>query len=357
MLLAYAVIFVGGSLITRRLKLLALAATFWVAIATGLGILAASGHCMTANWAFAPVCGLDYWRVIVLSPELMIFLFFMITDPKTTPSGQVGRVLFGLLVAIASTLLMAPQVDEFGTKVGLLSGLVLICALRPLIDRLVPEPKSAADDVRRVAARLARPIPLVAAAVAVLAVGSGIVLAGTPSRGVSVPGTTEALNRPPGAIDPTTLPAITVHQDVTDFDSTLTASGLGAVVVVLGQNLELENQALLRRDDALLPQIDHGDRLAQMQGALADARASGRTTIVHYRFDSIDASLLVPFGAQTGLSLGLHGRGSATTETYDANGALVASTNAPFDQVFAVRRATGARWLNVGVLPPSPAGS
>ena len=356
MIAAYAVILVGGSLITRRLKLLALAATFWVGLAIGLGILAASGHCMTANWAFAPVCGIDFWRVIVFSPEVMIFLFFMITDPKTTPSGQVGRVAFGLLVAVVSTLLMAPQVDEFGTKVGLLSGLVIICAFRPLIDRIVPEPRSTADDLRRVAARLARPLPIAAAIVAVLAVGAGIVLAGTPSRGVAVPGTTEALNRPPGAIDPATLPAITVRQDVTDFDSTLTATGLGPVVVVLGQNLELENQALLQRDDALLPQIDHGDRLTQMQAALADTRATGRATITHYRFQTIDASLLVPFGAQTGLSLGLHGRGTLTRETYDASGTLISSQTEPFDLVFAVRRATGARWLNVGVLPPSPAG-
>jgi Na+-transporting NADH:ubiquinone oxidoreductase subunit NqrB len=356
MILAYAVILVGGTLITRRLKLLALAATFWVAIAAGLGVLAASGHCMTANWAFAPVCGFDYWRVIVTSPELMIFLFFMITDPKTTPTGQVGRVLFGLLVAIVSTLLMAPQVDEFGTKVGLLAGLVIVCAARPLLDRIVPEPRSTADDVRRLAATLARPIPVVAAIVALLAVGAGIVLAGTPARGTVAPSTTEALNRPPGAIDPATLPAITVHQDVTSFDSTLTATGLQPVVVTLGQNLELENQALLRRDEGLLPQIDHGDRLAEMQRALAAARASGRATLVHYRFDSIDASLIVPFGAQTGLSLGLHGRGTAVRETYDATGALVSTQTAPFDQVFAVRRATGARWLNVGVLPPSAAG-
>ena len=89
---AYAVILVGGLLITRRLKLLALAATYWLALAAGLGLLAASGHCMTANWAFAPVCGADYWRVIVTSPEVLIFLFFMITDPKTIPTG-IGRVV------------------------------------------------------------------------------------------------------------------------------------------------------------------------------------------------------------------------------------------------------------------------
>ena len=36
---------------------------------------------------------------------------------------------------------MAPQTDEFGTKVGLLAGLVVMCAARPLLDRLLPEPQ------------------------------------------------------------------------------------------------------------------------------------------------------------------------------------------------------------------------
>ena len=82
----------------------------------------------------APVCGVDYWRVILASPEVLIFLFFMITDPKTIPAGQVGRVVFGVLVAVTGVLLMAPQTDEFGTKVGLLASLVLVCAARPVLD-------------------------------------------------------------------------------------------------------------------------------------------------------------------------------------------------------------------------------
>ena len=110
---------------------------------------------MTANWAFSPVCGVDFWRVIVTSPEVLIFLFFMITDPKTVPAGRVGRIVFGILVAVASTLLVAPQTNEFGTKVALLSGLVAICAIRPLLERFLPEPKSAADELRGFAARLA----------------------------------------------------------------------------------------------------------------------------------------------------------------------------------------------------------
>ena len=46
-----------------------------------------------------------------------------------------------------------------------------------------------------------------------------------------------------------------------------------------------------------------------MQARLADAAAIGHgPSIAHYQFDSIDVSLLVPFGVQTGLSLGLRRR-------------------------------------------------
>src|SRR4026207_617605 len=126
MVAAYAVIVVGGLLITRRLRLPPLAASFWMTLVLGTGLLAASGHCMTTNWAFAPVCGVDFWRVIVTSPEVLIFLFFTITDPRTIPAGNVGRIAFGILTGVVSTLLMAPQANEFGTKVGLLAGLVVV---------------------------------------------------------------------------------------------------------------------------------------------------------------------------------------------------------------------------------------
>jgi hypothetical protein len=198
----------------------------------------------------------------------MIFLFFMITDPKTVPGGRVGRVAFGTLVAVASVLVMATQSDEFGTKVALLGGLVIMCAARPLIDRLVP------------------------------------------------------VNSVPYHVNTSTLPAITVGQDVIDFDHTLAGAGIQPVLVTLGQNLEIENQALLRRDEALLEAVDHGDRLIQMQTALSDAQASGTTTVRHYQFDTVNVKLLVPFGKQTGLSLGFVSTGTVTVESYDSAGNL-----------------------------------
>ena len=355
MLAAYAVILVGGMLITRRLKLLALAAAFWLTLAGGIGLLAASGHCMTANWAFAPVCGLDFWRVIVTSPEVMIFLFFMITDPKTVPGGQVGRVVFGVLVGVTSVLLMAPQTDEFGTKVGLLAGLVILCAARPLLDRVLPQAGSEADVLRgwttgagpvRTAARLGL------GGIAAAMVGSAIVLAGTSARGTVLPNAAETLNRPLPVVDPTTLPPITVGQDVIDFDHELAGSGIDLVVVSLAQNLELENIALLQRNAALLTAVDHGDRLVEMQARLEQAAAAGSTTVTHYAFDSISVSLLVPFGRQDGLSLGLLGSGTQLEQRYDASGKLLSSSESPFTLTFASRQATRSRWMLVAVLPP-----
>lgn len=359
MLLAYAVILVGGLLITRRLRLLALAASFWLALAAGLGVLAASGHCMVANWAFAPVCGADFWRVVVTSPEVMIFVFFMITDPKTVPAGQVGRVVFGLAVAATSALLMAPQTDEFGAKVGLLAGLVIVCAARPLIDRIVPAPGSARDDLGAVlhgsaaapAAARRIGVGVLAAAVA----GVAIVAAGSPARGTVLPDGVEALNRPAPAVDPATLPPITIDREVVEFDHERAADGMHEVVVALAQDLALESRALLERDEELLAAVDHGDRLDEMLARLGEAEATGSTTVDRYAFDAIHVSLLVPFGQQSGLSLGLTGHGTIVSERYDREGRLEDSETGPFELTFAMRQATGSRWMLVGVLPPTAA--
>jgi len=352
MLAAYAVIVVGGLLITRRLHLLPMAAAFWVGLAIGLGVLAASGHCMTARWAFTPVCGFDFWWVIVSSPEVLVFLFFMLTDPRTIPAGQVGRIAFALLVAAASTLLIAPQTNEFGAKVGLLGGLVAMCAVRPLLDRLFPTAKSVEDDLRAYGGRWLRSgMRAGLTAVAVLALGAGVVLAGTPARGMVLPDVAEVLARVPHDVDPSTLPPITVDQEVADWDHTVAGPDMQRIVLTLAENLELESQALLQHDPSILAAVDHGDRLIEMQARVEEA--SGATMIAHYRFDAIDVRLLVPFGMQTGLSLGFDARGTLVRETYDADGHLRSSESSPFDLTFAMRRATGDRWLNVAVLPAS----
>jgi hypothetical protein len=247
--------------------------------------------------------------VIVISPEVLIFLFFMITDPKTVPAGRVGRIVFALLVAVASVLLMAPQTNEWGTKLGLLASLV-VCAARPILDRLLPDPRSSADDPRRFATRLAtggdpavgiaRGAARVGLIVAVFVIGAGIVAAGTPARGLIVPDTAELLDGVPHDVDPATLPTITV--DVPAWEDTTAGPKAIAqeILVTLAENLELENQALLRGDASILTAVDHGDRLLEMKGRLRDAMTSGKTVIAHYRFDAVHVIVMAPFGVQTG---------------------------------------------------------
>ena len=89
-----------------------------------------------------------------------------------------------------------------------------------------------------------------------------------------------------------------------------------------------------------------------MQGRLSDAEATGTTVIERYQIDDVNVVLLVPFGRQEALSLGLDSTGTVVTEVYDAAGNVRSRSSAPFAKTFVVRQVTGGRWLNVAVLPP-----
>jgi Na+-transporting NADH:ubiquinone oxidoreductase subunit NqrB len=68
------------------------------------------------------------------SGALLLFTFFMISDPKTTPDSRIGRVLFSALVAFGAWYV---QFRLFRTN-GLLWSLAACSALVPLIDRFEP---------------------------------------------------------------------------------------------------------------------------------------------------------------------------------------------------------------------------
>ena len=69
LVLAIALIVVGGFLILRRLHLVGVAVGFWLAFAAGIGVLAASGHTMTAAWHVGPIEGWEFWWLLVSSPR------------------------------------------------------------------------------------------------------------------------------------------------------------------------------------------------------------------------------------------------------------------------------------------------
>ena len=70
LVLTLAVIVTGGLVIVSRLRMLGLVAAFWLTFAACTGLLAASGHCMTARWHVGQVCGGSFWSVLALSPEI-----------------------------------------------------------------------------------------------------------------------------------------------------------------------------------------------------------------------------------------------------------------------------------------------
>ena len=89
--LALAIIVAGGLGILLRLRILGIAVGFWLSFAGCLGRCGVSGHAMTARWHLGPISDGYFWRVLVFSPEILVFLFFMITDPKTIPEGRAAR--------------------------------------------------------------------------------------------------------------------------------------------------------------------------------------------------------------------------------------------------------------------------
>jgi hypothetical protein len=71
------------------------------------------------------------------SGALLLFAFFMISDPKTTPRSRAGRIVFAVLVACGAA---SVQFLMYRTN-GLLWSLVVCSLAVPLIDRLLPGPR------------------------------------------------------------------------------------------------------------------------------------------------------------------------------------------------------------------------
>lgn len=71
------------------------------------------------------------------SGALLLFTFFMISDPKTTPDARAGRIFFAIFVAAGAAYV---QFVLYRTN-GLLWSLAICSLLTPLIDYLLPGTK------------------------------------------------------------------------------------------------------------------------------------------------------------------------------------------------------------------------
>ena len=70
----------------------------------------------------------------MMTGSLLVFAFFMITDPRTTPNSRPGRILFAVIVAgLSHWLAFFGQV-----RPALYFGLMAMSLLVPVIDRVLP---------------------------------------------------------------------------------------------------------------------------------------------------------------------------------------------------------------------------
>jgi Na+-translocating ferredoxin:NAD+ oxidoreductase RnfD subunit len=345
--LAIALIVAGGFLILRRLRLLWLAVSFWIVFAAGIGLLAAAGHVMTARWHLGPIVGEELWRALVFSPEILVFLFFMITDPKTIPARRVPRVLFAVGLALVSTLLIAPQSTEFGAKVGLLASLVLLSPIRGLFDRY------SAASLTGIAPTPWRTYSRgVVLGVGVAVVAIGIVAAGGPARVLAGAGPSAPPTEISVEVDPTTLPIVSVADEVAALNSNV-AESPQQLAVALAENLAIEAEAMRRADASVLRGADDGERLIQQERRIEMAATAEQLSVPRYLFETLHLHVVHTAGPQGGASLALDARGTVETITYDSQGAELGRETIDFAATFVLRQAATGRWLITAELPLS----
>jgi Na+-transporting NADH:ubiquinone oxidoreductase subunit NqrB len=135
-LLALAVIVAGGLWVLHPLRMLPMTAAFLGAFGLLVGGLALGGACFAAAWSPVEVCGGSYWLNLVASPELLVFVFFMISDPRTAPEGGRARLVYGIAVGVLAAGLVGLEPSEYGVKVALLAALTVVCSVVPMIERL-----------------------------------------------------------------------------------------------------------------------------------------------------------------------------------------------------------------------------
>jgi len=344
MVVAYLVIIVGGVLITRRAGLFEMAAAFWATLGACLGALTIAGHCIVTSWSLQPVCDAHFWRTVMLSPETMIFLFFMITDPRTVPTGRRGRVAFGVCVGVISALFIAPWQTEFGAKVGLLGGLVAVCAARPALVWL-----SERLGERYTSRHLAGWVRIPSIATGAAAVLVVVALAGAPARGATSP-----LHQLSGAdprdivpvVDTTDLPEVTADDRV--FDLMGADVDVVAIVTELVRILEVEAIAVAARDHELLTAVNHGVRLDELGQRIDAAGEDGAITTESYDFASMHLDMIRGEG-QGNLSVGVVATGTLTEHLTQPDGSSSKIATAPFERTFAMRPRGDGRWFLVAV--------
>jgi len=348
MLGVYMVLGLGGAVITARLKLFEMAVAYWLTLVAGVGLLAVSGHSITARWSLVPVSGTHFWWVVITSPEVLILMWFMITNPPTIPEGRRARVEFAVTVSVLATLLMAPQGNEFNTKVALLGSLTIVSPFNRLFDR-AHEPE---HEFR---------IRPAVASLAALSIAAAIVVAGLPARTTVVapdlafaaaylPTDNADIAQPDQVPPPVEIPPLVVSAEAIDLDSTLGEGAADDAARALLEALEAEAHAYRTGDTSVLMAHEISERLDETTSAVEAATGSTLLAVPVYRFDSLRMVVTHPFGPQNIARPGFAAAGELTKILMGPDGTEVSRSVEPCDLVFVMLRLRNGNWYLTGTL-------
>jgi hypothetical protein len=379
MYVTYAILVGGGLLIAWELRLIGLELGFMVGFAAfvALALAAVPDHCMVASWRATPMCGTDLWQVLVTSPEVLVFALFMVPDPRTVPDGQAARFAFGVGVALLSVLLLGPTNLEFWTKTAILASLVIACAGRFALARLLAstEPGGEPLPARRrlgglvatvalalfgiywlpVAAELSTHGPEPAAELSdgstakiTLVVGSG------PGLGTWIASTAAAALPPSSDSQPAAattrvyivppLPKVGVPETVTTFDPSVTPQAAAAMAHDVVLDLLIESEARRAHDLKLAESGASGDGLQEFIDVINQDIKDGKIIEKTYSFSQVDLTLFLPkFATQAPRLVGVTLHGTANFITLDASGRVLSQTSAPYAKSWGLGTAPGVK--------------
>jgi Na+-translocating ferredoxin:NAD+ oxidoreductase RnfD subunit len=368
MIVTYAILVGGGLFIAWELKLLGLELGFMAAFAVFLAMALAPvpDHCMIASWYSTPLCGQQLWQILVTSPELLIFAFFMIPDPRTVPDGQAGRFVFGVLVAFFAVVLIGPTTLEFWTKTAILASLIFACAGRFALARLLAPLEEASgplNGIRRLGMRTPAVLGVSLLLMTLLPLASELSLHGTipapelpdgtrPTLALvigpndvdlgawTVTGAGAALPPPVGTVPAAAsarvwllplIPSVSLPENVTAFDGSIDQAKADKWARDVVLDLMIESEARRAHDVTLARQGAIDDGLTEFTDVTKQDIKAGKSVLKTYAFDRIQLTLFLPkLSTQASRLVGVSLHGTSTLVTRDAAGKVLSQQTSPY---------------------------
>jgi Na+-translocating ferredoxin:NAD+ oxidoreductase RnfD subunit len=367
MIVTYAILIGGGLFIGWELKLLGLELGYMAAFAlfVALALAPVPDHCMIASWHATPMCGSELWTILVTSPEVLIFAFFMVPDPRTVPDGQASRFVFGVIVALLSVLLLGPTTLEFWTKTAILASLVIACAGRFGLARLMApfdEGFRFTSAVRQMSWRAPAAFFVAAICVGCVPISSDIATHNPTPAAELADGTlptvtlTVGSGTDPGvwafsvgAVSlPTTggagpqsassrvwilpnIPSVQIPDNVRNFDPTITQQVANKMAHDAVLDLMIESEARRAHDFNLATDGAVPDALSEFTDVIkADG---GRIVKKSYSFTSVSLALFLPkFSTQAARLVGVTLVGTTTLATLDSSGHVLSQVTQSYNK-------------------------